>query len=195
MDTKRIEAAIEEILWAIGENPNREGLKETPKRVAKMYEEIFKGINYTNDEIANMFNKTFNMDKNNVYNKSMVVVKDINCFSTCEHHLALIYNMKIHVAYIPTTKIIGLSKIARIADLVCRRPQIQERIGQDIADIIKNITESQNVAVIIEAEHGCMTARGIEKSGTKTITSTVEGLFYTDTTVRSELFQILKGVQ
>lgn len=193
IDTKEIEKHIKAILVALGDNPEREGLKETPKRVAKMYEEIFKGMCYTNDEIADMFNKTFEeescvTDKNN----DMVLMKDIEIFSYCEHHLALMYNMKVSVAYIPNKKIIGLSKIARIADMVGRRLQLQERIGTDIAEIISKVTESSDVAVIIEGEHACMTTRGIKKPGTKTITTTLRGRFETDTLLNNRLMMMLR---
>ena len=181
INKEKIEEHIKGILLALGENPEREGLKDTPKRVAKMYCEVFEGINYTNDDIAEMFNKTFEEDLDtNTENKDMVFVKDIDIFSYCEHHLALMYNMKVSVAYIPNKKIIGLSKISRIADMVGRRLQLQERIGSDIAEIISKVTESHDVAVIIEGEHSCMTARGIKKPGTKTITTTLRGKFNTD---------------
>ncbi|AUM95455.1 TPA: GTP cyclohydrolase I FolE [Clostridium botulinum] len=191
IDVKAIEEHIKGILIALGDNPEREGLKDTPKRVAKMYEEVFKGMCYTNDEIAEMFNVTFEDDlcvSNNV--GDMVFMKDIEIFSHCEHHLALMYNMKVAIAYIPKGKIIGLSKIARIADMVGRRLQLQERIGSDIAEILKMITDSEDVAVIIEGEHGCMTTRGIKKPGAKTITTTLRGKFNTDTIVSNKLMML-----
>ncbi|EJE7235053.1 GTP cyclohydrolase I FolE [Clostridium sporogenes] len=191
IDVKAIEEHIKGILIALGDNPEREGLKDTPKRVAKMYEEVFKGMCYTNDEIAEMFNVTFEDDlcvSNNV--GDMVFMKDIEIFSHCEHHLALMYNMKVAIAYIPKGKIIGLSKIARIADMVGRRLQLQERIGSDIAEIIEKITDSEDVAVIIEGEHGCMTTRGIKKPGTKTITTTLRGKFNTDPIVSNKLMML-----
>ena len=191
IDVKAIEEHIKGILIALGDNPEREGLKNTPKRVAKMYEEVFKGMCYTNDEIAEMFNVTFEDDlcvSNNV--GDMVFMKDIEIFSHCEHHLALMYNMKVAIAYIPKGKIIGLSKIARIADMVGRRLQLQERIGSDIAEILQKITDSEDVAVIIEGEHGCMTTRGIKKPGTKTITTTLRGKFNTDPIVSNKLMML-----
>ncbi|ENJ9653377.1 GTP cyclohydrolase I FolE [Clostridium botulinum] len=191
IDVKAIEEHIKGIMIALGDNPEREGLKDTPKRVAKMYEEVFKGMCYTNDEIAEMFNVTFEDDlcvSNNV--GDMVFMKDIEIFSHCEHHLALMYNMKVAIAYIPKGKIIGLSKIARIADMVGRRLQLQERIGSDIAEILKMITDSEDVAVIIEGEHGCMTTRGIKKPGAKTITTTLRGKFNTDTIVSNKLMML-----
>ncbi|KOR24050.1 GTP cyclohydrolase I FolE [Clostridium sp. L74] len=188
IDTKAIEKHIKEILIALGDNPEREGLKDTPKRVAKMYEEVFKGMCYSNDEIAEIFNVTFEDDlcvNENV--DDMVFMKDMEIFSHCEHHLALMYNMKVAVAYIPNGKIIGLSKIARIADMVGRRLQLQERIGSDIAEILQKITGSEDIAVIIEGEHGCMTTRGIKKTNTKTITTTLRGRFNNDPSISNKL--------
>ena len=188
IDTKAIEYHIAGILKALGDNPEREGLKDTPKRVAKMYEEVFEGMNYTNEEIADMFNKTFALDrleeefenvecKSQNGNSDMVVVKDIDIFSYCEHHLALMYDMKVTVAYIPNGRVIGLSKIARIADMVSKRLQLQERIGSDIADIMHMVTGAKDIAVFIEGCHSCMTARGIKKANTKTYTQTLRGRF------------------
>lgn len=178
IDTKAIKYHIRGILEALGDNPDREGLKETPDRVARMYEEVFEGMNYTNEEIAEMFDKTFSdEDAQGSRYGDMVVVKDIDIFSYCEHHLALMYDMKVTVAYVPKGKVIGLSKIARVADMVAKRLQLQERIGSDIADIITMITDSEDVAVYIEGCHSCMTARGIRKSNTKTYTQTLRGRF------------------
>lgn len=193
INLKEIEKHIRGILIALGENPDREGLKDTPKRVAKMYEEVFKGQSYTNQEIAKMFGKTFEDDLSiDKGNKDMVFMKNIEIFSHCEHHLALMYNMKVAVAYIPKDKVIGLSKIARIADLVGRRLQLQERIGTDIAEIIQMIADSDDVAVIIEGEHGCMTTRGIKKTNAQTITTTLRGRFKTDTTLQNTLMMMYK---
>ncbi|MCC5437977.1 GTP cyclohydrolase I FolE [Clostridium botulinum] len=191
IDVKAIEEHIRGILIALGDSPEREGLKNTPKRVAKMYEEVFKGMCYSNDEIAEMFNVTFQDDLCiNDNENDMVFMKEIEIFSHCEHHLALMYNMKVAIAYIPKRKIIGLSKIARIADMVGRRLQLQERIGSDIAEILQKITDSEDVAVIIEGEHGCMTTRGIKKPGTKTITTTLRGKFNTDPIVSNKLMML-----
>lgn len=181
IDKDVIEYHIREILKALGDDPEREGLKETPSRVARMYEEVFEGMNYTNDEIAEMFNKTFeeygSEDEGVSRIGDMVVVKDIDIFSYCEHHMALMYDMKVTVAYVPNGKVIGLSKIARVADMVSKRLQLQERIGSDIADVITKITGSQDVAVYIEGCHSCMTARGIKKNQAKTYTQTLRGKF------------------
>jgi GTP cyclohydrolase I len=149
-------------------------------------------MNYSNDEIANMFDKTFEDDVCMEKNDDLVLMKDIEVFSHCEHHLALMYNMKVAVAYIPMNKIIGLSKIARVCDMVTRRLQLQERIGDDIAEIIMKITGSKDVAVIIEGEHGCMTMRGIKKPGTKTLTTTMRGRFKTDTNLFNRLMYLYK---
>lgn len=179
IDTEAVAYHIRGLLEALGDNPDREGLKETPQRVARMYEEVFEGMRYTNEEIAQMFNKTFSEDEEGGTDRygDMVVVKDIDIFSYCEHHLALMYDMKVTVAYVPNGKVIGLSKIARIADMVAKRLQLQERIGTDIADIITQVTGSEDVAVYIEGCHSCMTARGIRKTNTKTYTQTLRGRF------------------
>ncbi|HIW57043.1 MAG TPA: GTP cyclohydrolase I FolE [Firmicutes bacterium] len=181
IDTRSIEFHIREIIKALGDDPEREGLIDTPKRVAKMYAEVFDGMNYTNKEIAEMYNKTFQDDPDSYHSSSdLVIVKDIEAFSYCEHHMALMYNMKVSVAYIPNGKVIGLSKIARIVDKVTKRLQLQERIGVDVAEIMQMITDSGDVAVIIDASHSCMTARGIQKPSAKTRTITLRGRFETD---------------
>lgn len=182
IDTEAIAYHIREILKALGDDPEREGLKDTPKRVAKMYEEVFEGMNYTNKEIADMFNKTFMLNECDEYDgieklQNMVVVRDIDIFSYCEHHLALMYDMKVTVAYIPKDRVIGISKIARIADMVSKRLQLQERIGTDIADIVQMVTGAEDIAVFIEGCHSCMTARGIKKVNAKTYTQTLKGRF------------------
>ena len=179
IDTEAVAYHIRGLLEALGDDPDREGLKETPQRVARMYEEVFEGMKYTNEEIAQMFDKTFSEDEEGGADRygDMVVVKDIDIFSYCEHHLALMYDMKVTVAYVPNGKVIGLSKIARIADMVAKRLQLQERIGTDIADIITQVTGSEDVAVYIEGCHSCMTARGIRKTNTKTSTQTLRGRF------------------
>lgn len=183
IDTKAIEENIRGILVALGDDPEREGLKDTPRRVARMYQEVFEGMNYTNHEIAEMFNTTFEEgiddDEADMVGR-VVVMRDIDIFSYCEHHLALMYDMKVNVAYIPKGKVIGLSKIARVCDMVGRRLQLQERIGKDIADIISEITGSEDVAVTIEGCHSCVNARGIKKNNTKTFTAELRGEFKRD---------------
>lgn len=188
IDTEAIREHIRGILVALGDDPDREGLKETPDRVARMYEEVFEGMNYTNHEIAQMFNKTFNEDAGSAENSDdMVIVRDIDIFSYCEHHLALMYDMKVTVAYLPKGKVIGLSKIARIADMVGKRLQLQERIGSDIAEILKEILETDDVAVIIEGTHSCMTARGIKKNQATTKTYKLSGRFKDDVCLNMRL--------
>lgn len=186
IDTERIEKAVKEIIEALGDDPNREGLIETPKRVAKMYNEVFEGMNYTNEEIAQMFNKSFETD-----NDDLVVVKDIPIFSYCEHHLALMYNMTVSVAYIPNGRVIGLSKISRIAEMVGKRLQLQERIGSDIADIMMKATGSKDVLVVVQGEHSCMTARGIKSRGSKTRTATIRGDFRENKDLRKEAYSLM----
>ena len=188
IDKPRIEKAVRELLLAIGEDPEREGLKETPKRVAKMYAEVLEGVQYTNDEIAQMFDKCFLETE---ASNNIVVVKDIDCFSFCEHHLALMYDMRICVGYLPTGRVLGLSKVARIADMVCKRLQLQERIGADIAEIISKVTGTQNVIVYIEAHHSCMTMRGIKKAGSGTVTLTKRGAF-NDDSLKTEFLHLIQ---
>lgn len=181
IDTAAIKEHIRGIIVALGDDPEREGLKDTPERVARMYEEVFEGMNYTNEEVAEMFNKTFEQELDLESSENdVVVVKDIDIFSHCEHHLALMYDMKVTVAYVPNGKVIGLSKIARICDMVSKRLQLQERIGSDIAEVMQKVTGSEDVAVLIEGCHSCMSARGIKKSNTKTFTTTLRGRFRTD---------------
>ena len=187
IDKEAIKEHVRGILIALGDDPDREGLIETPDRVARMYEEVFEGMNYTNDEIAQMFNKTFTAG-NSDSEDDMVIVKDIDIFSYCEHHMALMYDMKVAVAYIPRGKVIGISKLARIADMVGKRLQLQERIGSDIAEIVQKITGSEDVAVLIEGCHSCMTARGIQKTNSKTVTSTLRGRFRKDAALQNRLF-------
>lgn len=193
IDTEKIQKCIREILIALGDNPDREGLIDTPKRVAKMYEEVFEGMTHTNEEIASMFGTTFEEEScvEEVHN-NMVIVRDIPIHSYCEHHLALMYNMKVNVIYIPNKKIIGLSKIARIADMVGRRLQLQERIGTDIAEIVSMITETKDIGVVITGEHSCMTARGIKKTGTLTTTTTFTGVFEENSMLRQEALLLIK---
>lgn len=191
IDTAAIEEHIRGILVALGDDPEREGLKETPKRVAKMYEEVFEGMCYSNEEIAEMFRKNFTKESRED-TQDMVLVKDIEIFSYCEHHLALMYDMKVSVAYLPKGKVLGLSKIARIADMVGKRLQLQEKIGSDIADIMEMVTDSTDIAVIIEGCHSCMSARGIKKSNATTSTMTLRGRFKEDSALQMSLFQQLQ---
>lgn len=185
---EKIKEAIRTIITELGDDPDREGLRETPDRVARMYDEVFEGMRYTNDEIAEMFGKCFE----DVSSSDLVLVKDIEVFSYCEHHLALMYNMKCHVGYIPNGRVIGLSKIARICDMVAKRLQLQERICSDIAEIIQKVCKTDDVIVIVEGEHSCMTARGIKSRGATTRTSAIRGLFDTDHELRNEVYNLLK---
>ena len=187
-DHKKIKEAIRTIITELGDDPDREGLRETPDRVARMYDEVFEGMRYTNDEIADMFNKCFE----DVSSRDLVLVKDIEVFSYCEHHMALMYNMKCHVGYIPNGKVIGLSKIARICDMVAKRLQLQERICSDIAEIMQKVCETEDVIVIVDGEHSCMTARGIKSRGAKTRTSAIRGLFESDHELRREVYDLLR---
>lgn len=179
-----IEESVRNILKALGDDPEREGLLETPARVARMYDEVFEGMRYTNDELAELFDRCFTEESSG----EMVVVKNMDVFSYCEHHLALMYNMKISVAYLPKGRVIGLSKIARIADMVCRRLQLQERITSDVAEILQKVLQTEDVLVHVEGEHSCMTARGIKKPGTFTTTTVVRGAFKDNPALRAEVF-------
>ncbi len=176
IDKQAIEEHIRGILLALGDDPDREGLRETPARVARMYEEVYAGMNYTNHEIAEMFGKTFAAPQN----AGPVVVRDIEVFSYCEHHLALMYDMSVHVAYVPQGKVIGLSKIARICDMAAKRLQLQERLGADIAEIMMEAAGTPDVGVVIAGTHSCMTARGIRSSSARTVTQTFCGKFRED---------------
>lgn len=183
INKKLIEKSIRNIIIALGDDPDREGLIGTPDRVARMYEEVFEGMLYTNDEIAEMFNKCFE----DTTSGDLVIVGDIPIFSYCEHHVALMYDMTVDVAYIPNGKVIGLSKIARIADMVGKRLQLQERIGSDIMEILIKILGTEDVAVRIQGKHSCMTARGIKKPSLTT-TCALSGEFKTSSDLRQEFY-------
>lgn len=187
MDRKKLEEAARLMIEAIGENPEREGLLETPKRFADMMAEQFAYAAVSNGEIAKEFNKTFVSPESD-----MVVVKDISIFSHCEHHIALMYHMHAAVGYIPRGRVIGLSKVARIADAVSKRLQIQERIGTDIRDIMMEITGSPDVIVLLEGEHSCMTARGIKKPGAVTRTIACGGRFKEEHSLRNEFLSMME---
>ena len=192
IDKDAIREHVRGILIALGDDPDREGLKETPERVARMYEEVFEGMNYTNHEIAQMFNKSFEDDLEvGSDKKDIVLVKDIPVFSYCEHHIALMYDMHISVAYIPNSKVLGLSKIARICDMSSKRLQLQERIGSDVASIMMEAAETEDVAVIIRGTHSCMSARGIKKESASTVTTTYRGRFETDPILQNQLYMML----
>lgn len=188
IDTEKVEQAVRMLLEALGDDPEREGLKETPRRVAKMYNEVFEGMCYTNEEIAEKFNKCFE----DTTTGDLVVVGPIDVFSYCEHHIALMYDMKVYVGYIPNKKVIGLSKVARVADMCAKRLQLQERIGTDIYDVLKRILDTENIIVVIEGSHSCMTARGIKKVGSKTKTASCNGVFMSNPTLRQEFYNLIK---
>ncbi len=184
MDKERIQNAVREILIAVGEDPDREGLLETPKRVANMYEEIFAGLTEDPKQHIKLFNEQSNDE--------MVIVKDIPFYSMCEHHLLPFFG-KAHIGYIPSdNKIIGLSKLARIVDNFAKKPQVQERLTSDIADFLNDNLQPKGVAVIMEAEHMCMTMRGARAAGSKTQTSALRGIMRTDAKTRTEVLSLLK---
>jgi GTP cyclohydrolase IA len=179
----QIEEAVRLILEAVGEDPNREGLLDTPKRVAKMYEEVFSGLTINPKEY---FETIFSED-----HEELVLVKDIPFYSMCEHHLVPFHGIA-HVAYIPKDgKVAGLSKLARVVEAVSRRPQLQERITSTVADTIMETLEPHGVMVVVEAEHMCMTMRGVKKPGAKTVTSAVRGVFVTDSNARREILSYI----
>lgn len=183
MDQKAIAYHIREILRAIGEDPDREGLAETPERVARMMAEVLAGTQYSNREIAQMFGKTFPAPAAD----TVVAVRDICVFSYCEHHMALMYDMHVNVAYVPRGRVLGLSKIARICDMAAKRLQLQERLGQDIAEIIAEAAGTPDVGVVITACHSCMTARGIRNTPASTVTTTFLGAFRTDSSLQARV--------
>ena len=184
MVLKRIEAAVREILIAIGEDPDREGLVETPNRVARMYEEIFSGLEDNPERHLKIFNEENNHE--------MVIVRDIPLYSMCEHHL-IPFMGKAHIAYIPEDgKVIGLSKLARIVESFAKRPQLQERLTAQIADFLYEKLSPMGVAVVIEAQHLCMTMRGARAAGSETRTSALRGNMRSDAKTRAEVMSLLK---
>lgn len=184
VNKEQIEQAVRQILEAIGEDPDREGLLDTPKRVAKMYAEVFSGLN---EDPKEHFKTVFGED-----HEELVLVKDIAFHSMCEHHLVPFYG-KAHIAYIPRGgKVTGLSKLARAVEAVSKRPQLQERITSTIAESIVDTLDPHGVMVVVEAEHMCMTMRGVRKPGAKTVTSAVRGIFKEDAAARSEVLEHIK---
>ncbi|OXU16117.1 GTP cyclohydrolase I FolE [Sedimentisphaera salicampi] len=184
IDHKRIEAAVREILLAIGEDPDREGLAETPQRVARMYEEVFSGLGHQPSEHTE---KLFHEDYNEI-----VVLRDIAFSSTCEHHL-MPFSGKAHIAYLPDKHIIGLSKLARVFDCFAKRPQVQERLTIQAADFLMERLNPKGVAVVVEASHSCMTVRGAKKPGSFMVTSALRGIFIKDQRSRSEVMSLIRG--
>ena len=184
MDKEKIMQGVRLILEGVGEDINREGLVETPERVARMYEEIFAGLTEDPKQHIKLFNEQSNDE--------MVIVKDIPFYSMCEHHLLPFFG-KAHIGYIPSdNKIIGLSKLARIVDNFAKKPQVQERLTSDIADFLNDNLQPKGVAVIMEAEHMCMTMRGARAAGSKTQTSALRGIMRTDAKTRAEVLSLLK---
>jgi GTP cyclohydrolase IA len=184
IDQERIKEAVREILAAIGEDPDRDGLSDTPDRVARMYTEMFSGL-YTDprEHVRRTFTQKYD---------EMVLVRDIEFASMCEHHL-LPFNGKAHVAYIPNGKVVGLSKLARVVDTLARRPQIQEQMTEQIADLLTEELGAKGVAVIVEASHSCMTVRGVRKPGSMTTTSAMRGIFRDNSKTRGELMALIFG--
>ena len=183
MDHKKLVKAARLILEAIGENLDREGLEETPERVARMYEEVFAGLHKDpGKSIKTIFTERY---------EEIVLVKDIPFASMCEHHL-LPFLGKAHTAYIPDGKVLGISKLARAVDILARRPQVQERLTNQIADLIERIAKPKAVAVILEASHTCMTIRGVKKPGSSVVTSAMRGLFRRNIATRNELMNLIR---
>jgi len=181
-DAARIERAVREILIAIGEDPDREGLLDTPARVARMYKEIFSGI----WEDPDVHTKKFFSEH---YNE-IVLVRDISFDSTCEHHL-MPFTGNVHIGYIPDGKVIGLSKLARVVEVLSHRPQVQERLTEEIAEHLYTQLKAKGVAVVIEAVHTCMTVRGVRKPGSTCITSALRGIFLKNHSSRAEIFALM----
>ncbi len=182
VDKAAIEDAVRQILSAVGEDPDREGLKDTPRRVAEMYKELFGGLSH--DPARHLvvgFTEQYD---------EMVVLRDIPFYSTCEHHL-LPFMGKAHVAYLPDGKIVGISKLARVVETFARRPQVQERLTSQIADMLMDKLNAKGCGVIIEAEHTCMTVRGVKKPGSVMVTSAMRGLFKTNLATRTEAVNLL----
>ena len=184
VDLGRIRQAVREILLAVGEDPDREGLVETPDRVARMYAEIFSGIHQDPAvHLAKVFTQKYD---------EMVLIKDIRFESTCEHHL-LPFIGKAHVAYIPNGKVVGLSKIPRVIDVLSRRPQLQERLTEEVADLLMEHLKAKGVAVVMEATHTCMTIRGVHKPGSSMVTSALRGACKDRSSTRAEVLALING--
>ncbi len=184
VDLARIEAAVREILAAVGEDPDREGLRETPARVARMYAEMFRGLREDpRDHLKKFFSEKYD---------ELVIVRDISFNSMCEHHM-LPFMGKAHIGYLPNGKVVGLSKLARVVDAVARRPQVQERMTETIADLLMGELDARGVAVIVEAVHTCMTVRGVRKPGSVCVTSAIKGAIRNNQSTRSEILSLIYG--
>ncbi|MGE3821575.1 MAG: GTP cyclohydrolase I FolE [Isosphaeraceae bacterium] len=184
VDLERIRKAVREILFAVGENPEREGLRDTPDRVARMYAEVFQGLHQDpRIHLAKRFTQKYD---------EMLLVKDIRFESFCEHHL-LPFTGVAHVAYLPEGKVIGLSKIPRVLDVLARRPQMQERLTEELADLLMTELDAKGVAVVVEASHSCMTIRGVHKANSSFVTSAMRGVFKERLATRSEVLSLIFG--
>lgn len=184
VDMPRIQRAIREILSAVGEDPDREGLSETPARVARMYAELFAGLH---EDPRTHLRKFFTQEYDEV-----VLVRDISFNSMCEHHMLPFMGVA-HIAYIPNGKVVGLSKLARVVEVVSKRPQVQERMTEDIANLLVEELDAKGVAVVIEASHSCMTIRGVRKPGSMCVTSSMKGVFRSNLSSRSEVMTLIYG--
>jgi GTP cyclohydrolase I len=184
IDAKRIEEATREVLLAMGEDPDREGLRATPERVARMYSELFAGLLI---EPADLLQISFDEG-----HEEMVIIRDIPFYSMCEHHL-LPFHGRAHLGYIPRGKVTGLSKLARVVEAFAKRPQLQERLTSQIADTLMDHLEPEGVAVVIEAQHLCMTMRGVQKPGSSVVTSAVRGHFADSSVTRAEFLSLVRG--
>lgn len=184
VDLRRIEKAVREILAAVGEDPDREGLLETPARVARMYAEMFSGLRQDpREHLKKVFTEQYD---------EVVLVRDISFCSMCEHHL-LPFIGKAHIAYAPKGKVLGLSKLARLVEAVARRPQVQERMTEEIANLLVEELDAKGVAVVVEASHSCMTIRGVRKPGSVCLTSAMKGIFRKNEASRAEVMQLIFG--
>jgi GTP cyclohydrolase I len=184
VDQKRIERAVREILTAVGENPDREGLRDTPARVARMYAELFSGLHEDpREHLGKFFTEQYD---------EVVLVRDISFNSMCEHHM-LPFMGQAHIAYVPNGRVIGLSKLARVVESVARQPQVQERMTETIANLLLEELKAKGVAVVIEATHTCMTIRGIRKPGSLCVTSAMKGIFRSNLSSRSEVMNLIYG--
>lgn len=182
MDKKKIEEAVKMIIEAVGEDPTREGLLETPQRIARMYEEIFSGLGQTAET---HLSKTFEL-----VDSSLVVEKDISFYSMCEHHFLPFWG-KVHIAYIPNGRVAGLSKLARTVDVYAKKPQLQERLNLEIAEALMKYLGAKGALVVVEGEHMCMNMRGVKRPGTVTVTSVAKGVFETDLELKKEAFRLM----
>lgn len=184
VDHERIRCAVREILFAVGEDPDREGLLDTPDRVARMYAEVFRGIGCDpREHLETLFTQQYD---------EIVLIKDIRFESFCEHHLLPFFG-EAHVAYLPDGKIVGLSKIPRVVEALSKRPQVQERLTEEIADLLMNELDARGVAVVMEASHSCMTVRGVHKPGSVCMTSAMRGVFKESMASRSEVLSLIYG--